>query len=64
VNNPPLISGQPVNGWCYVDASTVPATGNAEIVKSCPDNEKRMIRFVGDGEAATGATLFITCSGS
>jgi hypothetical protein len=59
-----LISGQPVNGWCYVDASTVPATGNAEIVKSCPDNEKRMIRFVGDGEAATGATLFITCSGS
>ncbi len=61
--NPPLASGQPVNGWCYVDATTVPATGNAEIVKSCPDNEKRIIRFAGEGEAAPGATLFITCSG-
>jgi hypothetical protein len=63
VSNPPLASGQPVSGWCYVDATTVPATGNVDIVKSCPDNEKRIIRFVGDGEAATGATLFITCSG-
>ncbi len=63
LSNPPLLNGQPVNGWCYVDATTVPATGNAEIVKSCPDYEKRIIRFVGEGEAATGATLFITCSG-
>jgi hypothetical protein len=61
--NPPLVNQTPVNGWCYVDATTVPATGNADIVKSCPENEKRIIRFVGDGEAATGATLFITCSG-
>ncbi len=60
---PPLVSGQPVNGWCYVDATTTPPTGNAEIVKKCPENEKRIIRFVGAGEAQTGATLFITCSG-
>ncbi|MBK9261509.1 MAG: hypothetical protein IPM54_17095 [Polyangiaceae bacterium] len=55
--------GQPVNGWCYVDATTEPPTGNAEIVAKCPDNERRIIRFVGEGEAQTGATLFITCSG-
>jgi len=55
--------GNLVNGWCYVDATTQPPTGNAEIVKNCPDNEKRIIRFVGAGEAQTGATLFITCSG-
>lgn len=63
VNNPPLVNGQPVNGWCYVDATTTPATGNVEIVAKCPDNEKRILRFVGAGEAQTGATLFISCSG-
>jgi hypothetical protein len=62
VSNPPLLNGQPVNGWCYVDATTTPPTGNAEIVSKCRDNEKRIIRFVGEGEAATGATVFITCS--
>lgn len=61
--NPPLDGGQPVSGWCYVDATTVPATGNAQIVEKCPENEKRIIRFVGEGEAQTGATLFITCTG-
>ena len=63
VNNPPLVNGLPVNGWCYVDATTTPPTGNAEIVAKCPDNEKRILRFVGAGEAVTGATLFISCSG-
>lgn len=63
LNNPPLVGQTPVNGWCYVDATTSPPTGNAEIVAKCPDNEKRIIRFVGEGEAQTGATLFITCSG-
>ncbi len=62
-NNPPLLNGQPVSGWCYVDATTTPATGNPEIVSKCPENEKRIIRFVGDGEGETGSTLFITCSG-
>jgi hypothetical protein len=51
VAEPPLLNGQPVNGWCYVDATTTPATGNAEIVSKCPDNEKRIIRFAGVGEA-------------
>jgi hypothetical protein len=64
VENPPLnVSGQEVNGWCYVDATTTPITGNPEIVKNCPETEKRIVRFVGEGGAKPGATLFITCSG-
>jgi hypothetical protein len=62
-NNPPLADGAEVNGWCYVDATTTPATGNAEIVADCPETEKRIIRFVGEGSAKAGATIFITCSG-
>ncbi len=34
-----------------------------EIVANCPETEKRIIRFVGNGKGATGATLFITCAG-
>ncbi|MDI1443279.1 hypothetical protein [Polyangium sp. 6x1] len=59
----PQLNGQPVNGWCYVDGTTTPPTGNVEIVQDCPANEKRIIRFVGKGEAQPGSTLFITCSG-
>lgn len=55
--------GEAVNGWCYVDAATVPRTGNPEIVADCPATEQRIIRFVGEGQGASGATLFITCSG-
>lgn len=60
VSNPPLVNGQPVNGWCYVDATTFPPTGNAEIVEKC--TEKRTIRLVGDGEAEPAATLFLGCA--
>jgi hypothetical protein len=56
-------NGQNINGWCYVDATTSPPLGNPAIVSDCPGTEKRIIRFVGTGEAQTGATLFITCSG-
>jgi len=60
--DPPLVNGNPVNGWCYVDPGAN-VNHSADIVASCPENEKRIIRFVGEGEAETGATLFITCSG-
>ncbi len=62
-DNPVNSSGDAVHGWCYVDASTAPPLGNSEIVAKCPENEKRIIRFVGDGEGAAGAVLFITCTG-
>jgi hypothetical protein len=64
LENPPLNDlGEEVHGWCYVDATTTPITGNPEIVKNCPDTEKRIVRFVGEGGAQPGATLFITCTG-
>ena len=65
INTNPLTDadGKSVDGWCYVDATTTPPTGNVDIVAKCPDNEQRIIRFVGAGEAQPGATLFITCSG-
>jgi hypothetical protein len=52
-----------VDGWCYVDATTAVPIGNPDIVKNCPETEKRIVRFVGEGAAKPGATLFITCSG-
>ena len=64
INTNPLTdsNGDAVNGWCYVDATTTPPTGNVDIVARCPDNERRMIRFVGEGEAQNGSTLFVTCN--
>jgi hypothetical protein len=56
-------SGQAVDGWCYIDATTVPVTGNPELVKDCPITEQRKIRFVGEGNPETGAMLFIFCAG-
>ena len=62
--NPVVAPGNTaVNGWCYVDATTAPITGNPKLVANCPDTEQRLIRFVGNGKGAPGATLFITCSG-
>jgi hypothetical protein len=60
--DPPVADGKPVDGWCYVDATTAPPTGNPKIVADCPATEKRVVRFVGKGAAEPGATLFITCS--
>jgi hypothetical protein len=54
---------KPVDGWCYIDASTAPPIGNPDVVAQCAASEKRVIRFVGKGEPASGATTFITCSG-
>ena len=58
-----------VDGFCVIDqgrtdASGAPAPlGNANIVAECPANEKRLLRFVGAGQPASGATAFIGCTG-
>lgn len=62
-NNPDDTAVAGLDGWCYVDATTAPPTGNPDIVASCPETEKRIIRFVGEGKGQPGATLFITCTG-
>ncbi len=57
----PVVQGNEVAGWCYIDAGSSPPVGNPALVAKCPENEKRIIRFVGDGEARNGATLFVAC---
>ncbi|MBI4956852.1 MAG: hypothetical protein HY908_32850 [Myxococcales bacterium] len=56
--------GQSVDGWCYIDATTVPPTGNPELVAHCQATEERTIRFAGAGRAANESVLFLTCAQS
>lgn len=53
-----------VSGWCYVDAGP-PPVGNPELadLKSCPLDEKRLVRLVHDGNVRKGATAVVTCAG-
>lgn len=51
------------DGWCYIDATTVPPVGNPDLVSTCPADERRLVRFVGAGDPKAGATVFVTCSG-
>ncbi|MFO0755775.1 MAG: hypothetical protein U0359_04760 [Byssovorax sp.] len=62
----PVIQGGPDNGknasgWCYVDPSAVP-TSNPQIVQACPEMEKRIVRFVGNGSPGNNATVFVSCA--
>jgi hypothetical protein len=57
-------AGDPVHGWCYIDATATPMIGNPELVESCPETEKRRFRFVGNGDSAPGAAVFVTCGDS
>jgi hypothetical protein len=59
---PTLPSGDPVDGYCYIDQTASPPIGNPTLVSSCSASEKRNIRFVGKGNPAQDATLFITCA--
>ena len=55
-------SGEIVDGWCYVDATTTPVTGNPKLVKDCSETRKRTLRFVGKGAPKDGAKLYLTCA--
>ncbi len=59
----PKLNGEPVDGWCYVDATVTPPVGNPAVVEACPAGDERLLRFVGKGEPINGSTLFITCAG-
>lgn len=61
VNDPPNVNGQDVAGWCYVDADQSPPVGNPDILVKCPTNERRLVRFVGQGNPAPGSTVFVSC---
>lgn len=50
-------------GFCYVDATTAPPTGNPGLLKSCPPAAQRVLRFVGEGIPLPNSTAFIVCAG-
>jgi hypothetical protein len=58
----PQLDGEPIAGWCYVDASTFPPVGNPDIVASCPSRERRNLRLLGHRLPAPGSTTFIYCA--
>jgi hypothetical protein len=52
------------DGWCYVDPAQQggDVTGACQVVSTCPDTDKRVIRFALDSsQPRPGATAFITC---
>lgn len=59
-----------VNGFCFIDqtrtdASGAPAPlGNPAIVAECPASDPRLLRFVGAATPASGASVFLGCSGT
>ncbi|MEZ4315469.1 MAG: hypothetical protein R3F14_46215 [Polyangiaceae bacterium] len=57
----PLSGGEPVNGYCYVDAMSTPPVGDPAIVDQCPATERRLLRFVGEGQPNPGSVVFLTC---
>lgn len=56
---------QPQAGWCYIDPATQPED-DASLVKRCPSDKKRIIRFVDKDNAtpAPGAEVVIACFGA
>ena len=57
-----------IYGYCYVDPSTAmdAASMNAQnqIVASCPDTQKRLLRFTGENVPAKGSIAMIACLGA
>jgi hypothetical protein len=50
-----------VYGYCYVDEDQ--HIGDPALVEQCPDTQKRLLRFAGDGVPAPGSTLVMACLG-
>lgn len=62
ISDAPLTStGESIDGFCYVDATTAPAVGNPIHVVTCPENQRRRIRLIGKAEPTQNATLALTC---
>jgi hypothetical protein len=58
----PTALGEPVHGWCYIDAGSFPKVGNPALVEHCLQTDHpRTIRFVGEGEPVSGAMAFVSC---
>lgn len=57
----PVVDGESVDGWCYIDATTSPPTGDPTLVEDCPADQARTLRLVGGGMPSPGATELYVC---
>ncbi|HEY5957050.1 MAG TPA: hypothetical protein VIV60_10875, partial [Polyangiaceae bacterium] len=59
-------SSSPVPGFCYVDPAE--HVGAEELVQQCPNNRKRVLRIVGNGDdlraPAPNSWTFVSCAGA
>ncbi len=57
--------GPGIDGWCYVDPGVTSRAGTAEETaqRALAGKCDRKLRFVGEGRAESGATLFMACAG-
>lgn len=53
--------GNPLDGFCYLDPHH--GLGDAALTESCPVDEKRLLRFVGDGAPAPSSITYVACVG-
>jgi hypothetical protein len=60
--SPVNASGEPVDGWCYVDPGANPPVGDPALVATCNATERRKIRFVGAGQPMDNAVTVMTCA--
>jgi hypothetical protein len=49
-------------GYCYVDPDN--GHGNQTLVQSCPESERRLLRYMGEGIPANGSVQFTACLGA
>jgi hypothetical protein len=52
-------------GFCYIDPLPEPAgqaIGSETLVDRCPDEQKRLLRFVGDNTPVSGSISIIQCT--
>lgn len=61
--DPIVVDGQQVDGWCYIDATSVPPVGSPALVpEACASTERRLIRLTGSSKPRPGSTLFVMCT--
>jgi hypothetical protein len=48
------------DGWCYIDPASSPGD-SAALVAGCRENDRRVLRFIGQGAPDPGATVFVAC---
>ncbi|HEY8944051.1 MAG TPA: hypothetical protein VIM73_07310, partial [Polyangiaceae bacterium] len=57
-----------IHGYCYVDPTASPddraRMAAEQIVASCPNTQRRLLRFAGDNVPAKGAVALIACLGA